>query len=134
MSPYEEELQKSLERGQNPKGDGLDVRAYQEVFRSLNKDPGYELSGHFAERVVSRLVSTQQSQDSKDYWWFGAGVLFLAIASLATILFTGFRFDFGFLNEMSDYKGLAIFGIAFILFLNWLDKRLIKTRHLQHRG
>lgn len=133
MNPYEEELQKGLERGQSPKGDELDVRAYTEVFRVLEKDPGYELSSQFAEHVVSTLASRRQkSDDARDYFWFAAGIFVLALTALGTILFTGFRFDFGFLNAMADYKGLAVFAIVFILFLNWLDKRLLKGRQVQH--
>jgi hypothetical protein len=134
MSPSEEELQAKIERGEIPAGKEIDVKAYQSIFRALKKDPGYDLGADFASRVALKIQRRQQSQLSKDYFWFGAGLFFLAIAFLATVLFTGFRLDFGFLNVMSDYKGLAIFGIAFIIFLNWLDKRLIKEKHLQHRS
>lgn len=126
MNPYEEELQRNLEGGRTPKGEELDVKAYRQVFRSLEMDPGYDFSGHFAERVVATVINRQQSKDSKAYLWFAAGIFFLTIASLATILYIGFRVDFGFLNAMSDYKGLVLFGIVFILFLNWLDKRLVR--------
>ena len=131
MNSYEEELQKNLEKSESSDADGLDVKAYQEVFRALKKDPGYELSSSFAQTVIARMISEQQSKSSKDYFWFGAGIFFLAVAFLGTILFIGFRFDFGFLNGMSDYAGLAVFGIAFIAILNWLDNRLIKEKHMQ---
>jgi hypothetical protein len=128
MNAYEEEIQKSLENGETPQGDELDVKAYRQVFRMLGKDPAYELPGDFASRVAARVNARQQARDSRDYLWFAAGIVFLAITSLATILFTGFRFDFGFLKAMSDYKGLAAFAIAFLVFLNWLDKRLVGGR------
>lgn len=128
MNSREEELQKKLEKGQLPHGNGLDVKAYQEVFRALKKDPGYPLSPNFAERVVARAFSRQQNTVLKDYLWFGAGMFFMALAFAATVLYTNFRFDFGFLNVMADYKGLVIFGIVFIIFLNWLDKRLVHAR------
>src|SRR5687768_16554204 len=105
MNPYEEELQKKLEKGETSDADGLDIKAYQDVFRALKKDPGYELSASFAQVVVTRMINKQQSKSSKDYFWFGAGIFFLAVAFLGTILFTGFRFDFGFLNGMADYAG-----------------------------
>lgn len=132
MSSYEEKLQEKIARGEMPPGEDLDVKAYQKVFRALKKDPGYELPGDFASRIALQVQSRQQARLSKDYFWFGAGIFFLAIAFLATVLFTGFKLDFGFLNVMADYKGLAIFGIAFILFLHWLDKRLIKEKQIQH--
>lgn len=130
MKTYEDELQGSIERGETPAGKEIDVKAYQKVFHALKKDPGYELPADFASRVALLVQSRQQGQLSKDYFWFGAGIFFLAIAFLATVLFTGFKLDFGFLNVMSDYKGLALFGIAFIVFLNWIDRRLIREKHI----
>lgn len=128
MKAYEEELQDQVDKGQTPDADGLDVKSYQEVFRVLRKDPGYELSPRFAETVVAAVLNKQQRKISRDYLWFGVGILFLLIAFVATVLFTGFRLDFGFLNAMADFKGLIIFGVLFILFLNWLDRRLVKER------
>lgn len=133
MNAYEEDMQRSLEGGQIPEGEELDVKAYRQVFRVLEKDPGFHLSPEFASRIVARVKSQARTRDSRDYFWFGAGIFFLVITSLATILKIGFQFDFGFLKAMSDYKGLAVFGIVFILFLNWLDKRLVRDRHVQQR-
>lgn len=133
MNPYEEEMQEKLERGQTPAGDGLDIKAYQAVFQALKKDPGYELRPDFAGRVAGRVMQSRKRGFSKDYLWFGSGIFFLIIALIGTILYTGFRFDLGFLKVMSDYKGLALFGIAFIVFLNWLDKKLVKEKQFQHR-
>jgi len=132
MNLFEEELQRRLENGQNPKDDGLDAKAYQEVFRILGKDPGYELSARFAETVVGKVLNKPQTRLANDYFWFGAGIFFLAVAFLGTVMFTGFRLDFGFLNVMADYWGLAVFGMVFIGFLNWLDKKLLKSRQVQH--
>jgi hypothetical protein len=130
MNEYEEQLQNSLEKGEKPLNESMDVKAYQEIFRALKKEPGYELPPRFAERIVSRIIRDQESRNTTDYFWFGAGIFFLLMAFIATILFTGFRFDFGFLRVMSDYKGLAIFGVMFVIFLNWVDKRLLRNRHV----
>ena len=119
MNANEEEIQKSLERGEMPNGDELDVRAYRQIFRD------------FAARIITRVKLRQQKRDSRDYFWFVAGLVFLAVASLTTILFSGLRFDLGFLKAMSDYKGLAVFGVAVVAFLNWLDKRLVRGRQAQ---
>lgn len=50
----------------------------------------------------------------------------------ATFLFLKFRLDFGFLNGMADYKGLALFGLVFIVFLNWLDKKLVRGKQFRY--
>ena len=126
MNQFEEELQKNIEKGEVPTGEDLDVRAYQEVFRALKKDPGYQLSSGFAERVVSKLNERQNRFLSSDYFWFLSGLLFVLITSIITLMFTNFRLDLGFLSVMSDYTGLVVFGAIFIVFLNWLDKRLIR--------
>jgi len=128
MNAHEEELQNSVEKGQKPHVENIDMKAYEEVFRVLKKDPGYELPPRFAERIVARIVADRESRNSADYFWFGAGLFFLLGVSIATIILIGFRFDFGFLGVMSDYKGLAVFGVLFVLFLNWLDKRLVRGR------
>ena len=132
MNLHEEEMQEKLERGETMPGDELDVKAYQAVFRALKKDPGYELRADFATRMADMVMSRPKVGFSKDYLWLGAGILVLVTAMIGTILYTGFRFDFGFLNVMSEYKGLAAFGIAFIIFLNWLDKKLIREKQFQH--
>jgi hypothetical protein len=132
MSNDEERIQKDIESGQTPGGDGLDVKAYQEVFRALAKEPLYQVSPNFAENVVARVVSKQQAKQSRDYLWFGAGIFFLVVTAIATLMMVGFTPNFGFLTSMSDYKGLALFGIVFIALLNWLDKRLIRGKPIQY--
>jgi hypothetical protein len=126
MTSYDEDLQQEFENGGRPRSEGLDARAYEEVFRALGKDPGYQVSSTFAEKVVSRVIARQQAKESKDYFWFAAGLVFLLLSAVATIMLTGFRLDFGFLSVMSDYKGLAGFGILFVLLLHWLDKRVVR--------
>lgn len=130
MNAEEEKLQNDLQSGLNPTGDELDVRAYREVFRVLEKEPEPALSAQFSQAVIARIASRQRQRDVKDYVWFAAGIVFLALSFLIAFLFTGFRFDFdlGFLKGMAEYKGLVIFGVVFIAFLNWLDKKLVAQR------
>jgi hypothetical protein len=127
MKIDDKELQMRIERGELLPDDGPDAKAYHEVFRSLKKEPEYRLPANFAETVANRLTQSQADL-SKDYFWFGAGIFFLLMTCLATVLFTGFTFDLGFLNSMSQYSGLFGFAFAFIVFLNWLDKKFIKNR------
>ena len=133
MNPYEEELQKKIARGEVPGDEGMDVKAYQRVFRALEKDPGYKLSPDFARRVASRVIASERKKSFNDYVWFAAGIIFFLVAFAGTVLYTGFRLDFGFLNVMSEYKELAAFGISFIFLLNWLDKKLVKEKQVHHR-
>ena len=62
----------------------------------------------------------------REYFWFGVGIFVMLIAFVATIVMTEFKLNMGFLNALSSYKGLIIFGIFFIGLLHWLDKKLIK--------
>lgn len=128
MNSHEEELQKKVERGEASDVDGLDVKAYQQVFHALGKDPEYPLPPGFAHRVVANVLRKQESRYSKDYFWFGAGIFFLLVVFAGTVVFVGFRLDLGFLSVMSDYKGLAIFGVSFITLLHLLDRRLVRRQ------
>lgn len=128
MSPYEEELQNNIARGDTGGGDELDSKAYRQVFQAIEKDPGYALPSRFAESVVAKVIAKQKREQSRDYFWFFSGLFVLLIAAVVTIVVTEYRFDFGFLRSMADYKGLAAFGVIFVIFLNWLDKRLIREK------
>ena len=132
MKSYEEELQNKIESGASGEDNGLDARAYREVFRALEKEPGYKLPSTFAEKVVAKVAARQKTEQSRDYFWFFSGVLVLLIAAAATIAVTGFKLDFGFLTSMADYKGLAIFGVVFVAVLNWLDRRLVREKLMHH--
>lgn len=131
MNAYEENLQNNIEHGVSG-GDDLDSKAYGEVFRALKEDPGYVLPSRFAEGVVARIVAKQKREQSRDYFWFFSGLFVLLVAAVATIVVTGFKLDFGFLKSMADYKGLAVFAVIFIVFLNWLDKRLVREKLMHH--
>ena len=137
---HDEELQKRIEeaRFQDNEQDEISAKAYQKVFSVLNKNPSYDLSADFADRIVQRVNERQTTEFYvRDYFWFGAGILFMVVGFGITVYITGFtlnlEFDLGFLKSMSGYKGLFIFGVAFILLLNWMDKRLLRGRHL-HLG
>jgi hypothetical protein len=133
MKPFEEEFQEDVEAGRIAPSEGIDAKAYHSVFRALEREPDYALPPDFAARVASRVAAQKEKGTSADYFWFGAGLFVLTIAFVGTVLYTGFRFDFGFLNGMSDYKGLAVFAIAFIIFLNFLDKKLIREKQLHQK-
>lgn len=82
----------------------------------------------FADNVVRRVAHQQEKVLAKDYLWFLAGIIFVLLSAAVTLVITGFRFDLGFLEGMSNYKGLGIFAILFIIFINWLDRRLVQRK------
>jgi hypothetical protein len=132
MNRYEEDLQRNLEAGKNPEGDELDVKAYQTVFNALKHEPEFILSSSFADKVVGLAIKKQNSKSTfREYFWIGLGIFVMVIASIVAIVMTEFKFDMGFLNGLSSFKGLIIFGIFFIGLLHWLDKKLIRPTETQ---
>jgi hypothetical protein len=131
MKDNEEELQNRIERGGS--AHGMDARAYRHVFQALGKELDYELPADFAAKVANRILVRDEKRLSSEYIWFAAGILCLAAAFIWTIVFIGFQLDFGFLNGMAAYKGLAIFGIVFIIGLNWLDRKLLREGRFQQK-
>ena len=121
----DDELQKGVEAGNKFPAENLDAKAYQEVFARLKKEPEAYLPANFADHVVVRILERQRKSTSRDFYWLIAGVLLLTIALVVAVALTGFRPGLGFLKGMSSYAGLFVFGVAFILFLNRLDKKLL---------
>ena len=121
----DEELQKSIESGNKFSGDDPDAKAYQEVFARLGKGPETYLPPDFADKVIVRIREQQRRSTSRDFYWLIAGVLLLTIAMIVAVVLSGFKPGLGFLKGMSAYAGLFVFGAAFILFLNGLDKRIL---------
>lgn len=125
MNHYEEALQNNIEAGWPTNADDADVKAYREVFRALGTPPEASLPNNFADRIVARIEEKRKRESKKDVIWFASGIAVMVLVFVATILYTGFKFDLGFLNDMSGYAGLFIFGVAFVLLLNILDKKLV---------
>jgi hypothetical protein len=121
----DEELQKSIEAGKTFPGDDLDAKAYQEVFVRLKKEPDVFLPAGFAEKVIVRIQQQQQKSTSRDFYWLAGGVFLLIVAMIVAMVFSGFKPGLGFFKGISAYAGVFVFGVAFILFLNRLDKKLL---------
>lgn len=126
---FEDELQGKVESGAHLNETDPDVKAFRGVFRALSKENNAHLSTDFADRVVAKVVANRRTQDARDHFWFGTGIFILLIAFVGTILYTGFKIDFGFLKDFSGYAGPFVFGAGFILLLHWLDKRLIQKKN-----
>jgi hypothetical protein len=128
MNDYEEELQNKLEAGLTPNTDELDIKSYQELFNVLKKEPPVTLSADFTSRVIAKVTVSQKKSASRDFWWLGLGIFFTVICFIVVVVMTGFKFEMGFLKEMSRFAGLFIFGVVFIIALNLLEKRVLPER------
>ena len=131
MNRYEEELQRDIEAGLHTTADDADVKAYREVFRALGTPPQTSLSHHFADKIVARIEQKRKQESEKDLFWLGAGIGVMVLALVATMLYTGFKFDLGFLKEMPAYTGLLIFGIGFVALLTILEKKVLLKKEIK---
>jgi len=123
MKKKEEELQNQIEKGLMP--DSTDGFAYQRVFEVLKKEPDFLVSLPFADRIVAII---DKKEERLDYGWMAAGIVLTLIALLVTIALTSTHWTIGVFTFLSGYPGLIVFGIAFILLLQWVDKKLIKKQ------
>ena len=125
MTTKEEELQNQIEKT-GMLADGVDAYAYKKVFNALKQEPDFHLPGNFADRVIQKIEVKKET--SSDFIWFGLGIFLFAAAAIVAIVLTDFKVSFGALKFMAGYPGLFIFGAAFILGLQWLDKKLVRPK------
>ena len=132
MNSHEEEIQKNIEAGRPTDDNDLDARAYKEVFRALKtSSPETSLPVNFADKIIARVIEKQKRESARDFFWFGVGIFLMIVALIVTIYYTGFKFNLGFLKGMSGYAGLFVFGVAFIILLNVLEKRIVPRREMK---
>lgn len=122
---HREEFKKQLEQAGLREGD-KEAQAYQKVFDALSREPDYTLQPNFADRVMARMSFEQKKSSSRDNLFFILGLSLMVIVAVVGAVMAGFKPDFGAFKFLAGYPGLVIFGIAFILFLHWLDKKLVK--------
>jgi len=123
MKRAEEELQHQIENGLVNESD--DARAYQRVFDALKKEPDFHVSLPFADRVLAII---EKKEEKRDYWWMAAGIFLTVIALIVSLALTSAHWTAGAFTFLSGYPGLVVFGIAFILFLQWVDKKVIRKQ------
>jgi hypothetical protein len=121
---HEEELQRQIEKGLVNESNE-DVRAYQYVFDALKKEPDFHVSLPFADRVVAVL---EKKDEKRDYYWMAAGISLIVVTLMISLALADIRWTTGVFTFISGYSGLIIFGIIFILLLQWLDKKIIKKK------
>jgi hypothetical protein len=127
MSNQDEELQKKIETNEQMDGSDIDVRSYQFVFHAINR-PAETLPENFSDRIIAKIIAKQKKEASREWWLFGLGIFLLVIAFIVAIVFSGFKLEMGFLKSMSAYAGLFLFGAAFLIVLNILEKKLLHNR------
>lgn len=123
---HREEFEKQLEQAGLIQGD-KDAQAYQKVFDALSREPNhYQLHPGFADRVIARMSFERKESASRDNLFFVLGLSLMMIVAIIGAVLAGFKPDFGAFKFLAGYPGLVVFGIAFVLFLHWLDKKLVK--------
>ncbi len=126
MNYTDEDLQKKFDDGNFPL-DSIDAQAYHKVFDALNREPEYTLPVYFADRLLTLIESKGKAREiPSDNFWLGLGLFSFIIALIVAFILTGFKLSVGAFRFFAGYPGLIIFGIAFILVLNWVDKKIIR--------
>src|SRR5690606_22851544 len=129
---FEDEIQQQIEGGKHPQND--DEAAYLRVFNALKKAPSELPVSGLADRVLLRLEKRSVSKRS----WIELilpvlGGVMLLVGLVVTIVLTKFKLNFGFLSAMRDYAGLIVFGVCFILLLNFIDRLVVRKKILDSR-
>jgi hypothetical protein len=127
MSYQDEEIQKKIETNEPLDNSDINVRSYHFVFRAVSKETE-TLPQNFSDKIIAKLVAKQRRESSREWWLFGLGIFLLINAFIVAVVFSGFKLEFGFLKSISAYAGLFIFGAAFIIGLNIVEKRLLHNR------
>jgi sensor c-di-GMP phosphodiesterase-like protein len=124
MKKQDEELQNSIERGL-VHDETEDARAYRRVFEALKKEPDFQVPISFADRMIALI---DKREEKRDHWWLGAGIFLSLMAMIVAVTLTDADFSINAFKFFSGYRGLVFFGIAFILLLHWIDKKMIRKQ------
>ena len=119
----DEELQSRIEKGE-PIGD-LDSRAYAKIFGALRREPEFQVPINLAERVV-RQIDFSSRQSSSDLVWLYSGLAACLVALVVAVGLTDFKINFGAFMFISEYPGLFVFGVLFVLGLQWIDRKIVR--------
>lgn len=116
----DEELQNKIEAGIPVQSD--DGEAYRHVFTALKQEPAFHVSLPFADRIMAKI---EKREEQRDFRWLAFGI-FLSVIVLIVVLVITNAWTVGVFSFISGYPGLIVFGIAFVLLLQWVDKKLVR--------
>ena len=135
MKKYtDEEIQEWLENGMLPEGKSEppareDIALYQQLFQLLGQEPSVTLPADFSSRVVASLQPARRKS--------GEAVFNYLMAACIVLFFTGMFFILAFMNNdtinqlfgvLVKYKWVCLFGITFIVLLNFFDQKFTRQR------
>jgi hypothetical protein len=129
MTNADENLQQAIESGRNVPLESDDAKAYQYIFEALKKSDDFVLPEAFADRVMLK-IKPKGSSFLKEYIWLGLGLLTMIIGLIATAMYLKIDWSLGFLEKMSEYKGLLLVGGILIVVFNVLEKHLLRHKSL----
>lgn len=116
----DEELQKQIEAGIPVQTN--DGKAYQLVFNKLKQEPAFHVPISFADRILAII---KKREEQRDFRWLAFGI-FLSVIALVVVLTLTKAWTIGVFSFISGYPGLIAFGIAFILLLQWVDRKVVR--------
>jgi len=126
MNDKDEDLQQQFDRG-DFHAEGIEAQVYQKVFDALKREPEFTLPVDFADRLVTLVEEKERVREiSRDNFWLGLGLFSMVITLIVAFALTEFKLSVGIFQFFSGYPGLVSFGTAFILLLNWIDKKIIR--------
>jgi hypothetical protein len=126
MTTQDEELQNKILSGlADDSNDGI---AYKKVINALSTEPDFHLSLHFADNVLRQIERKEQKSTAREMYWLAAGIFVLSVGAVVGAILSGFKPSFGGFKFLASYPGLLAFGLAFILFIQWLDRKIVRPK------
>ena len=129
MNDQDEKLQHLAEKGilDTTSQDSI---AYHHVLKAIREEPTYELPSNFSEKVILRIRQIQESRSmKKDLLWLCIGLSSFVVAAIVSIAITDFKFNSGVFTFFNKYGGLVLFGIAFVIILQWIDHKMVQVKN-----
>jgi hypothetical protein len=129
----DDELQEWLDNG----GQGQqipvtkDLEAYRLVFETLKLELSESLSPGFSAKVVSKVRSQLYSKRNRGFYLWTAAIFILVITiAYSSMAIINNPDSLRLLNTFWEYKGIGLFVLCLLLFLQYFDDILAKGRTL----